>query len=276
MNEQETDSGLSGQIVGGYKIGEPLGSGGMGDVYRATTQDGHVVAMKFLRADLASDPGIRQRFTRELKVALSIDHPHVVPVLDTGEHENRPYLCQPLIGESLRGRLESERALPPGATLEIVRQVADGLDELARGGIIHRDVKPANVLLDGSHAFIADFGLVKRMQGTNLTRPGQTIGSLDYIAPEQIQGGEVTPATDVYGLACVTFECLTGRTPFADVGGMQLFWAHLEREPPDPAEIAEIPQELSKAILQGLAKQPGERPPSAGGFARSLDRALAA
>lgn len=275
MNER-ADRELSGATVGSYRLGPLLGSGGMGDVYRATGQDGRDVAIKFLRDDLAGDAGIRHRFARELEVALSIEHPHVVPVLDTGEHEGRPYLCQPLIHESLRTRLERERVLPADPALAIVRQVAAGLDELARRQVVHRDVKPANVLLEGDHAFIADFGLVKRLQGTNLTRPGQTIGSLDYIAPEQIQGADVSPATDVYGLACVTYECLTGCAPFADVAGMQLLWAHLERTPPDPAEIADLAPGLGDAVLSGLAKRPEERPSSAGAFARSLDRALAA
>jgi serine/threonine protein kinase len=268
----ETDP-LMGATVGGYRIQAVLGIGGMGRVYRATDPAGEPVALKLVRGDLAEDSIFRKRFEREARIAQQVVNPHVVPVLDTGEHEGVPYLAQRFVeGGSLEEKLKRESRLDVPTALAICAQVADGLDALFAGGMVHRDVKPANVLLDlDGTALITDFGLAKDSQGTALTRPGQALGSLDYMSPEQIRGEEVTAATDVYSLGCVMFQCLNGRTPFADRKGMRVLWAQLQDEPSDPcAELHGMPPELGPTILKALAKDPAERPQSAGEYARLL------
>ena len=151
-------------------------------------------------------------------------------------------------------------------------QVAGALDAIHAEGLYHRDIKPANILMDtGGDAYLTDFGLAKDSQGSLLTRPGQTVGSLDYMAPEQIHGAEVTPQTDVYALACVAYECLTGAPPFADRQGMRVLWAHLQDEPANPTEkVADLPQPLGEAVLTGLAKDAGDRPGSASEYVSGL------
>jgi len=185
-----------GTSVGPYRIESVLGIGGMGRVYRATDPEGTQVALKLVRSDLAEDSVFRKRFEREAKIAQDVKNPHVVPVLDTGEHEGVPYLSQLFIqGGSLEQKLKREIRLGVSTALAICAQVADGLDALFRGGMVHRDVKPANVLLDtDGTALITDFGLAKDSQGTALTRPGQALGSMDYMSPEQIRGEDVTAA----------------------------------------------------------------------------------
>ena len=267
---------LIGAHVGRYRIEAVLGVGGMGSVYRAVAPDGGLVALKLAHRELAQDSVLRRRFEREARIGRRITSRHVIPVLDAGEHEGVPYLCQLLItGGSLGERLERERRLAIPAALLICAQVADGLDALFAAGIVHRDVKPANILLDGEGAaYIADYGLMKDSRASNLTRPGQALGSLEYMAPEQIRGAEVSAATDVYGLGCVLFQCLSGAPPFAGAGGMRILMAQLEDEPADPcAELDGAPQGLGRAVLRALAKDPLERPQSAGEYAQLLYRA---
>lgn len=264
---------LIGTSVGPYRVESVLGIGGMGRVYRATDPEGTQVALKLVRSDLAEDSIFRKRFEREAKIAQDVKNPHVVPVLDTGEHEGVPYLSQLFIqGGSLEQKLGREGRLGVSVALAICAQVADGLDALFRGGMVHRDVKPANVLLDtDGTALITDFGLAKDSQGTALTRPGQALGSMDYMSPEQIRGEAVTAATDVYSLGCVMCECLSGAPPFADRQGMRVLWAQLQDEPPDPtAELADAPSGLGAAVLRALEKDAAKRPQSAGEYARLL------
>ncbi|HEY7951925.1 MAG TPA: serine/threonine-protein kinase [Solirubrobacteraceae bacterium] len=270
--EGESDP-LIGQSVGGYLVQAVLGVGGMGRVYRAVGADGQAVALKLVRSDIAEDSVFRLRFEREARIAQQVKNPHVVPVLDTGEHEGVPYLAQRFVeGGSLEEKLKRDGILDVATTLAICAQVADGLDALYAGGMVHRDVKPANVLLDlDGTALITDFGLAKDNQGTNLTRPGQALGSMDYMSPEQIRGEEVTAATDVYALGCVLCECLTGSPPFADRQGMRVLWAQLQDEPPDPtAGLDGVTPELGPAILRGMEKDRDKRPQSASEYARSL------
>jgi len=265
-----------GTSVGPYRIESVLGVGGMGRVYRATDPDGTLVALKLVRADLAEDSIFRKRFEREAKIARDVKNRHVVPVLDTGEHEGVPYMSQLFIqGGSLEQKLKREGKLDVATALAICAQVADGLDALFAGGMVHRDVKPANVLLDtDGTALITDFGLAKDSQGTALTRPGQALGSMDYMSPEQIRGEEVTAATDVYSLGCVMCECLCGAPPFADKQGMRVLWAQLQDEPPDPtAGLDGAPAGLGPAVLRALEKDAAKRPQSAGEYARLLHEA---
>jgi serine/threonine-protein kinase len=267
---------LIGKTVDGYGIESLLGEGGMGRVYRALDRDGEPVALKLIREDLASDSVYRKRFDREARVASQISNPHVVPLLCAGEHEGVPYLAQRFIaGGSLEQKLDREQRLEIEVALRICADVADGLDAMFAAGLVHRDVKPANVLLehDGG-ALIGDFGLAKDNDGTDLTRPGQALGSLDYMAPEQIRAEAVGASTDVYALGCVVFHCLCGAPPFAPHKGMRVLWAQLQDDPPDPlAAFPQAPPGLGRAVLCALEKDPAARPQSAGEYARLLHRA---
>ncbi len=279
MSDQQRDGEpdrLIGASVDGYEVESLLGVGGMGRVYKAFAADGTPIALKLVREDLASDSVFRRRFDREARIAQQIVNPHVVPVLKTGEYDGMPYLAQRFIpGGSLEQKLEREGRLAIDVALRVCADVADGLDALFAAGMVHRDVKPANVLLDlDGSAHITDFGLAKDGDATNLTRPGQTLGSLDYMAPEQIQGLEVNASTDVYALGCVVFQCLSGAAPFGDRRGMRLLWAQLQDEPPDPcSQVPELPDALGKAILSALRKDSAARPQSAGEYARLLQQA---
>ncbi len=263
-----------GDTVGGYRIESVLGVGGMGIVYRATGPDGQRVAVKLIKEDFARDEIFLRRFIREARIAQTVNNPHVVPVLDTGEHDGLPYLTALFIdGGSLESRLERKGPLDVPTVVRLCAQVADGLEALWAAGMVHRDIKPGNILLDSAeNAYITDFGLAKDSHGTALTRPGQALGSMDYMAPEQIRGEQVTAATDIYALGCVIFECLEGRPPFADRGGMQVLWAHLREEPPDPTRD-DIPHAFTQALKVALRKQPSERPSTSVEYARSLSRA---
>jgi serine/threonine-protein kinase len=260
--------------VGEYRIESVLGVGGMGIVYRASGPDNERVAVKLIKDDFAWDETFLSRFRREARIAQTVNNPHVVPVLDTGEHDGLPYLAALFIeGGSLEHRLERRGPLDVPTVVRICAQVADGLEALWAAGMVHRDIKPGNILLDSAeNAYITDFGLAKDSQGTALTRPGQALGSMDYMAPEQIRGEQVTAATDIYALGCVVFECIEGRPPFADRGGMQVLWAHLREEPPDPTRD-DIPTEFKQALKVALRKQPSERPRTSVEYARSLSQA---
>jgi len=266
-----------GQTLAGYRIESVLGVGGMGHVYRATAPDGEEVALKLVKSDLARDPVFRKRFEREARIAQTVEHAHVVPVVDTGEHEGIPYLTQRFIrGGSLAERLERDEKVTLEVATRVCREAAAGLDALHAQNLIHRDVKPGNILLDEQGvAYITDFGLAKDTQGSLLTRPGQALGSLDYMAPEQIRGEDVTAATDVYALGCVMWECLLGKPPFADRQGMRVLWAHLQDPPPDPSAQSEVPSAVGQVILRALEKDPAARPASASEFARLMDEAAA-
>lgn len=262
-----------GDLVGPYTVQSPLGEGGMARVYRAVGPDGEVVALKLVRAELAAERTFRRRFTREVETAVRIDHPHVVPVLSSGEHEGVPYMAQQFIrGGSLHDRLKANGPLELEVAVTVCLEVAKGVGALHGHGLIHRDLKPANILLDEEgRAFVADFGLAKDPQASLLTTPGQAVGSLDYMAPEQIRGEQVTPSADVYSLGCVMFECVAGRPPFADRRGMQVLWAHLQEEPPDPcAERDELPKGLTWAVNSALQKEPESRPETATAYARMV------
>jgi serine/threonine-protein kinase len=265
-----------GTMFGEYHIDSLIGVGGMGKVYRATIGDDVHVALKVVKEDLARDETFKRRFRREARIAQSVRNPHVVPVRDTGEQDGLPYLAAQFIdGVALDRKLELEGQLDLAATVRICAQVANGLDALWEAGMVHRDVKPANILLDQTgKAYITDFGLAKLSDGTVLTRPGQPLGSIDYMPPEQIRGEPVTGAADIYSLGCVVFECIDGQPPFADRQGMRVLWAHLQDEPPDPSvKRGEIPPEFIRALKAALRKNPAERPRTSIDYARSLSMA---
>jgi serine/threonine-protein kinase len=262
----------AGQVVDGYRVVELVGAGGVGYVYRATGADGQDVALKVVKPEWCDDATFLRRFQREARVAQQIHHDHVIPVYATGEVSGVPYMAQKFVrGGTLAQRIQREKRLDVVATAVICQQVAQGLDALHAADVIHRDVKPENILLDGDTSYIADFGLVKDTKGTLLTAAGQALGTIDYISPEQIRGDTVTPATDVYALACVAYACLTGAPPFADRRGMKILWAHLQDPPEDPAaKVPGIPPGVGHAILIALAKDPERRPRTAGMFAQLL------
>ncbi len=250
-------------MIGPYQIESVLGEGGMGSVYLAHGPDPEPVAVKLIKRDLAQDATFRRRFDREARIARRVQHPHIVPLLNNGEHEGLPYLAQRFIdGGNLAEKIDRDGTLDLQVAVQVCEEVAGGLDALHAAGLIHRDVKPANILLDeDGTAYITDFGLAKDSQGSLLTRPGQALGSMDWMAPEQIRGEAVGATADVYALGCVMWECMTGAPPFADRQGMRVLWAHLQDLPTDPSLSREdVPSEVGAAILQALQKDQALRP----------------
>jgi serine/threonine protein kinase len=263
-----------GDTVGHYRLDARLGEGAVGVVYRARRgSDGAVVALKLLKQRLGEDETFRARFVHEARAARHVEHDHVVPVLDAGEAGAASYLVAEYVaGGSLEDRLREEGALPIGEALRIGAEVATGLDALHRGGLVHRDIKPSNLMLykDG-RAAITDFGLAKGPAYTVLTKPGQVMGTLDYLAPELIRGAAATPSTDIYAFGCVVYECVTGAPPFGGKSLFEIGTAHLNLSPPDPGETrAEVTPSLSWALLKALEKDPAERPPTATAYASLL------
>jgi serine/threonine protein kinase len=273
MTDRASSDIAIGTRIGSYRIAELLGVGGMGRVYRAIGDDGQVVALKLVKEDYARDETFRRRFIREARIAQSVQHPNVVAVVETGEADGVPYMAQRFIdGLSLEQRLRRDGPLDLPTAIRICGDVAAGLEGVWAAGMVHRDVKPGNVMLDqAGKAFITDFGLAKDTQGSVLTLPGQALGSMDYMAPEQIRGESVSAASDIYALGCVMYESLCGRTPFADARGMRVMWAHLQDEPPDPRGFRpELSEEFTQRMLSAMRKEPDQRPASAGEYARML------
>jgi serine/threonine protein kinase len=261
-----------GDAVGPYRIEQLLGEGGMGRVYRAVRADGQPVALKLVRGDFAGDDVYRRRFEREAHAATKVRHEHVVAVVDSGEHEGVPWIAQRYVGGgSLADRLDSG-PLELRTAVRVCTAVADGLDALHAEGIVHRDVKPGNILLDErGEALITDFGLAKHLGASVLTKEGQAVGSMDYMAPEQIRGADVSGRTDVYALGCVLYECIAGSPPFAHREGMGILWGHLQDAPADPAASRpDVPTDVSWAILTALEKEPERRPPTAIAYANMV------
>lgn len=255
--------------VEGFEVGRCLGEGATGVVYAARAADGAIVALKVLRPELAADDVLQARFRREARLANGITSPHVVPILAVGD----TYLVLPLYpGGSLGGQLRDTGPLGVDETIELAAQLARGLDELHSRGIVHRDVKPSNVLFDGEgRAALSDFGLARAVDSTRLTREGQLLGTPHYLAPELIEGVEATPASDVYALGCVLYECAAGTPPFAAWRLTELGFAHLAEPAPDPREHRpELPAGFAEALLAALEKDPAARPTTATALARML------
>jgi serine/threonine protein kinase len=270
---------MLGHRLGPFRLKAVLGEGGMGLVYRAVREPtGEIVAIKVLKRALSRDEVYRQRFEREARAAREVEHRHLVPVLEAGEDDGVHYLAMAYVdGRSLGERIETEGQLSLTECVRIVGELASGLDALHTKGLVHRDVKPSNVMLDrhGSAA-LTDFGLARGEAYTVLTRPGEVMGTLDYIAPELISGGGATPASDIYALGCVAYECMTGAAPFAGRGMFEAAVAHVEEQPPDPGEKrADLPSDLTWGLLHALAKDPARRPTTARAYARMLSAGLA-
>jgi len=262
-----------GDSVGPYRITRVIGRGRMGVVFEGVADGGTPVAIKVVTTELSQDEVFVRRFNREVAAAQKIQHPHVVPVLGAGEEGGLPYLVQQLIpGGSLHDRIEASGKLDLGSTINLLRGPAEGIDMLHASGLVHRDIKPANILVDGETAYVTDFGLAKDSQASNLTRPGQALGSLDYMAPEQIRGEDVSAATDIYALGCVVQECLLGQPPFGGRPSMRVLFAHLQEPPPDLSEQRrDVAAPVARAINRAL--EPEDRPATASGYIQSVAKA---
>jgi predicted Ser/Thr protein kinase len=271
--------GIGGKF-GGYTIESLLGRGGMGSVYLATHERlQRKVALKVIAPELAEDEDFRSRFLRESQLAASLDHPHVIPIYDADEIDGVLYLAMRYVdGPSLRELIRQRSRLSPDETLEIARQIGGALDAAHARGLVHRDVKPANILLaePGGHAYLCDFGLAKRTSSRGTTRTGSFLGSVDYCAPEQIQGQPVDARTDVYSLGCVLYHCLAGQPPYERETEFAVLHAHLEDPPPVLSELrSDIPASLDHVLAKAMAKAPGDRYPSTGALAAAFADALA-
>jgi serine/threonine protein kinase len=264
-----------GDSLGPYRITRVIGRGRMGIVFEGAADGEDPVALKVVTTELSQDDVFVRRFRREVKAAQKISHPNVVPVLAHGEEGGLPYLVQRLIpGGSLADRLAVVGKLDLPYAVKLLGEAASGIDALHAAGLVHRDIKPANILLEGDTPYVSDFGLAKDSQASNLTRPGQALGSLDYMSPEQIRGEDVSPATDVYALGCVMWECLTGAPPFGGRPGVRVLFAHLQEAPPDLTELRpEVSAATARAVTRALEKEPEERPHGATEYVSGVGRA---
>jgi len=264
---------LPGAEIAGCRIEAVAGRGGMGIVYRATQLSlGRPVAVKLIAPDRAGDPGFRERFERESRVAAAIDHPNVIPVFAAGEEGGHLYLVMRYVkGIDLQALLARERRLPAGRVAAIAGQIGAALDAAHAVGLVHRDVKPANVLLSAEHAYLADFGLSQVVgTETRLTSTGQWIGTVDFMAPEQFSGAEVDARADVYALGCVLYNALTGEVPYPRGTVPATMLAHMQDAQPRPTEAAgDVPDDFDRVIARALAKEPDRRYPSAGDLGRA-------
>src|SRR5947209_14456508 len=264
--------------VGGYRIVEPIGQGGTSVVYRAEhVRLGRSAALKLLTPALG-EADFRERFLRESRLAASLDHPSIVPVYDAGEADDVLYIAmQHIAGSDLKALLVAEGRLPVRRALRIVSQVASALDAAHARGLVHRDVKPANILVGANdRAFLSDFGVVKELASAGRTRTGGFVGTIDYCAPEQIEGRDVDQRADVYALACVFYECVVGTSPFRRSSDVATLNAHLHAPPPRLSKAApDLPPALEPVLAKALAKSPLDRYASCGEFVAAVRRAAA-
>ena len=250
----------------------------MGVVYRAQHMHlGRTVALKLLNPELAASEEFRERFIREARAAAELEHPNIVPVYDAGEVEGRLYLAMKFIeGTDLAELLEQERRIGPERTVPLLEQLGSALDAAHRHGLIHRDVKPANVLLEGDRLYLTDFGLTRRVDSTRpLTGTGRAVGTAAYLAPEQIRGEPLDRRVDVYALGCVLYQCLAGEPPYLRDTDMLIMWAHVGAEPPSLSAVrADLPATVDRVIKKALAKSREDRYDSCGQLVSELKRAL--
>ncbi len=273
------DAPHSSTAVAGYRIDGTLGEGGMGTVYRATQLSlERVVALKVLTAELSADPAFRERFRREGLLQAALDHPHIVTVFEAGEADGRLFLAMRMVEGPTLKDLIVRRQLDDRRALRLLTQVAEALDAAHAKGLIHRDVKPQNVLVGaGDHAYLADFGLTKGHDDAGMTETGQFVGTIDYISPEQARGERATARSDVYALTAVLCECLTGQVPFVRATEERVLLAHLSEPPPRLSEVrSDLPAAMDDVVARGMAKAPEDRPASAGELMLEARRALGA
>jgi serine/threonine-protein kinase len=262
----------AGRSVGPWELRERIGGGGQAAVFHArhATLD-RPAALKLVHPQVWADPSFRVRFRRECEALLALRHPHIVPILDAGEQDGRGYLCMALArGGSLAGRLEAG-PLDPAEAVALLAPIADALDAAHAAGLVHRDVTPANILLDPDGPWLADFGIARRLDATAMTGEGVLVGTAGFLAPEVIAGAAAGPASDRYALAAVAFEALAGRPPFAAEGAPGLLYAHLNQPAPRASSVRPgLPPGVDAALRHGLAKDPRDRPPSARALVAAL------
>ncbi|MGW2648035.1 serine/threonine-protein kinase [Streptomyces sp. NPDC001393] len=279
-------SELIGRRIAGYLVESEIGRGGMAVVYRARDlRLERTVALKLLAPELSRNDTFRKRFTHESQVAAAIDHPHIVPVFEAGETDGVLFIAMRYVsGSDLRHLLDLRGPLPLPDAARIAAQVASALDAAHEHGLVHRDVKPGNILVaEGidtdhpEHVYLTDFGLTKKsLSLTGFTSVGQFVGTLDYVAPEQISGRPVDGRCDVYGLACVVYETLTGRPPFLRDDDMALLWAHQYDDPPPPSEVRPgLDPAVDPVFAKALAKSPDARHYTCLAFVAALRATLA-
>ncbi|WSB73881.1 serine/threonine protein kinase [Streptomyces decoyicus] len=272
---------MSGRRIAEYLLQDEIGRGGMAVVYRAEDlRLGRTVAVKLLAPELARNDTFRRRFAHESRVAAAIDHPHIVPVFEAGETDGVLYIAMRYVrGRDLRALLDRDGPLSLETACRIALQVASALDAAHAHDLVHRDVKPGNILIaEGTdsdrpeHAYLTDFGLTKKsLSLTGFTSVGQFVGTLDYVAPEQISGRPVDGRCDVYSLACVLFEMLTGAPPFRRDDDMALLWAHQYDPPPALTELRpDLPEAVDAVFAEALAKVPEDRYETCRGFVAAL------
>jgi serine/threonine protein kinase len=267
--------GLIATEFAGYRIDRRIGRGGMGVVYLATDLAlERSVALKVLAEDLAKQPGFQRRFVGESKLAASLDHPNVIPIYAAGEHDGVLYIAMRFVpGNDLRTLLREEGRLEPERAARVVAQVASALDAAHAHGLVHRDVKPANVLMGAQdHVYLTDFGLSKRVAAdSEATRTGLVLGTLDYVAPEQIRGHDVGPFTDVYSLGCMAVHLLTGQVAYPVETEEGKLWAHFSEPPPLPsARVPELGKRFDAVVARALAKRPEDRFATAGALGAAM------
>jgi serine/threonine protein kinase len=267
-----------GSRVAGYVLERLVGVGGMAAVYQAHDERlGRVVALKLL----AGDESLRTRFVREARAVAAVDHPHIIPVYAAGEADGMQYIAMRFVpGDTLQGVFRASGALPPRRAAALISPVASALDAAHAAGLVHRDVKPGNILVDArrggpEHPYLTDFGIARAMMSAGtLTVAGQFLGTPDYAAPEQINGQPVDGRADQYALACVAYEALGGTVPFRRDSAWSVLYAHLNEPPPLISVSWGLPPAVHDVLARALAKSPGERYSSCGDFADELREAL--
>lgn len=270
----------TGSMFGKYKLNKLLGQGGMGAVYEAhDTAKDRTVALKILAEELSRDERFRTRFQRESHATAMLEEPHVIPIHDWGEIDGNLFIDMRLVrGQDLH-QLLKKGPIDPARAVGIIRQTASALDAAHRAGLVHRDIKPQNILVTGAEdfAYLIDFGIAANRTDTRLTVAGTAIGSLAYMAPERFDGDHITTAVDVYSLAGVLYEALTGETPFRGTSIEQLIAGHVSLPPPRPSAVnPRVPAALDAVIARGMAKEPDDRYGSPGALGRAAERALGA
>jgi serine/threonine protein kinase len=258
-----------GSRFAGYEVESVVGRGGIGVLYRARQlRLDRPVALKVVEPEVARDPVVRERLRREARAVASLDHPNVVPLYEAGEEDGTIYLVTRWVdGTGLGTLIHSDGPLDAARAARTTAQIAAALEAAHEKGLVHRDVKPSNVILtDEGHVYLTDFGLTKRAEtAPGLTRADQVLGTVDYVAPEQIEGSDPDARGDVYSLGCVLFEMLTGEAPFANQkGGMAKMWAQVNADPPSVRDRRpDVPRALEDVLSRAMAKDPGARPSAA-------------
>jgi serine/threonine-protein kinase len=262
--------------LGDYRIEGIVGVGRTGIVYLATdSRTGRAVALKVLREDVSIDPVYRERFRREGALLATLRHPHIIPIYGMGEIDGDLFIATRLVTGTLKN-LITAGPIAVDVAMKVVTAVAEAVDTAHAAGIVHRDVKPANVLLDpGPQVYLGDFGLARDPDGAALPVPGQVIGTLDYMAPEHLDGEGVGTPADIYALTCMVVETLTGEVPFPRATDAAVMYAHVTEEPPSvSARRPELPAALDEVVAAGMAKDPDDRPTTARALLTDMLRAL--